>query len=124
VDEVIDLFRDLADSWSPGFYIGMGRHEKFGYPKEWPERAETSKKLRIGFIENTLPTFMKYFGDYLKKDGGRKFFCGNTPTIADFAVFTQFESFQGGFIDHVPKTCLDKYTDIIAWMKRVRDLFA
>jgi len=35
---------------------------------------------------------MKYFGDYLKKDGGRKFLCGDNPTIADFTLYVKLES--------------------------------
>jgi glutathione S-transferase len=64
---------------------------------------------------------MKFYGDLLKKHGG-KFLCGDKPTIADFAVFAELTSFQMGYLDHVPKTCIDKYTDIIVWMKRVGEI--
>ncbi len=87
VDEIIGLFQDMGRDWAPALYIGMGRHQQFGHPTEWKERGEVAKKLRISFINEKLPFYMKFFGDYLKKNGG-KFLAGEKPTIADFALFT------------------------------------
>ena len=40
---------------APGIYIEYGYHEKFGHPKDFPGKADITKKLKTDFIENQLP---------------------------------------------------------------------
>ncbi len=120
VNEVLGLSGDFEREWTPCLYIGM-KPEVFGYPSEdfsgTDEHKEIVKRLRQNFINNTLGKYMNYFEKYLIKSSNQ-YLCGNEPTIADCSVVPQLRKYQGGFIDHVDATCLDKYPFICDYIER------
>jgi glutathione S-transferase len=121
IDEVLGLAGDMDSAWAPAIYISMRPH-LYGYP-EGHNKTEQGKalikSLRLKFIEETLPQFMKYYEGLL---GDNDFICGNDITIADCVLLPQLAKFQAGFLDHVPTDCLDKYPKIIAYLNRLREV--
>mmetsp|Transcript_12850 Transcript_12850/g.23096 ORF Transcript_12850/g.23096 Transcript_12850/m.23096 type:complete len:241 (-) Transcript_12850:175-897(-) len=119
VEMTLGLVADLDKAWNPAMYVGM-RPQKFGYPpkEEWSEGETVIKKLRTEFVTNELPRFMGYFADLIKESGG-KFLCGENLTIADIAAYQGIGYYRRGIADHVPKDCLDKFPEIIAYLGRV-----
>eukprot|EP00392_Amoebophrya_sp_AT5.2_P015270 g15471.t1 len=128
VDEVLGLHDDFYRAWSPSIYTSM-RPTVYGYPKEWPEQAETVKRLRESFLKDELPRFLGYLKAHLEKNGGpgRVFLCGGEVTLADLTWLPQLRYFQSGIADHVPQDSLDAYpfiTDYIARMLAVPQIKA
>ena len=52
IEEVLGLAEDFTRAWSPSLYMGMGRHADYGHPKEWPEKADTVKSMREGWLKD------------------------------------------------------------------------
>lgn len=119
VEEMCGLSDDMARSFAPALYLGMGRHTSMGHPEDWPQKDEVVKSLREKFLETELP---KWMGFYTAKLQGQPFFCGPAPTIADLQILAQLRYFTKGVADHVPKDCLEKYPEIIAWMNRMYEV--
>ena len=42
VDLMLGLCDDLARAFAPALYLGMS-HPTYGYPEDWPEKAQTVK---------------------------------------------------------------------------------
>lgn len=120
VEEMLNLSDDMHRAWTPSLYTGMGRHEKFGHPKEWAEKDATVKLLRETFVANELPLFMGYLTVHLEQTGA--FLCGPKPTIADCQWLPQVRYYAKGIADHVPTDCLDKYPAVLAWIKRMHEI--
>jgi glutathione S-transferase len=120
VEEVLGLVGDLSRGWRPSLYIGM-LPQTMGYPPkdEWAEADATIEKLRTDFIANELPRYMGYFTDLIKENGGDSFLTGGDLTIADIAAYQQINYFRKGFADHVPKECLEPYSEVTGWLGRV-----
>ena len=120
-EEVLGLIEDFNRAWTPCLYIGM-RPAAFGYPEDFTKTdagKATMKALRESFLKETLPTYMKHFTAQI---GSRKFLLGDEPTVADCLLFPNLRKFQRGFIDHVPADSLDQYTEIAAYIQRVKDI--
>mmetsp|Transcript_15650 Transcript_15650/g.32607 ORF Transcript_15650/g.32607 Transcript_15650/m.32607 type:complete len:227 (+) Transcript_15650:3-683(+) len=118
IEEVIGLSDDLTRAWQPALYMGMGdRHKNYGHPEEWPEKADTVKKLREIFLAEHLPKFMGFFSKKLEATGA--FFCGDKPTIADLQILAQLRYYTKGVADYVPADCLTPYSTVTAWMDRM-----
>lgn len=117
VEEMLNLSDDLQRAWLPSLYLGMGRHEKYGYPKEWKDKEATLKRVREAFVADELPKFMAFLTAELEATGA--FLAGATPTVADCQWLPQVKYFSTGIADHVPKDCLDKYPTVLAWVKRM-----
>merc|ERR1712070_186229 len=100
---------DLARSWTPALYMGMGRHAMYGYPQDWDEQEKdaTVKRLREKFVKDELPRFMGYISAAIEENGG--FVAGARPTVADCALYAQVSYFRRGAASHVPKACLDDH---------------
>ena len=66
------------------------------------------------------------FGKYMKAIGdrvGEGFLCGgDTPTIADCALVPMLNRFTSGGVDHVPKTCLEPFPVVCAYVARFMEL--
>lgn len=89
IEQVLGLVGDLTRAWSPSLYLGMRPH-RFGYPEDWAgeEKESVVKRVRGAFVQEELPRFMGYFGEFLKEsDGG--FLTGEDLTIADLSAFQQ-----------------------------------
>jgi len=117
INEVMGLMDDFNTAWAPCLYLNMGRHEKFGHPKEWPAKAETVKTLRENFMKDRFPFFMKHMTEFLKASGG-PFFFGEKPCIADLECVTRLRSFSAGYIDHVDKECLNDFPELKAHLEK------
>jgi len=116
VEECLGLAEDLAAAWKPSLYLGM-RHTVYGYPEDWPEKAEKVKEMREKFLAQSLPQFMGFMTKKLETGG--PYFCGNDITIADLQILPQLRYFTKGVADHVPKESLAPYPVITAWMDRM-----
>jgi len=124
IDEVCGLMSDLSRDWTPCLYLNMGtRHMKYGYPEEWPAKADTVKALRERFMETYFATHMNSLSKLLDAHEG-KFLFGEKLTIADLDVFTHIRPYTRGFIDHVDKNCLEKYPKVLAYYKEVANVDA
>ena len=77
----------------------------------------TVKKLRTDFLAEQLPQYAGYFTDLISESGG-KFLTGEDLTIADISAYQAFRYFTRGVADHVPKDSLEKFPELVAWMKR------
>lgn len=120
IEEVIGLSDDMQRAWQPALYMGMGRHANYGHPQEWPEQAQTVKKMREDFVRESLPKFMDFFSKKLQATGA--FFCGDKPTIADLQILAQLRYFTKGVADHVPADCLTPFPVIMDWMKKMYEI--
>lgn len=121
VEEMIGLLEDMARAWAPALYLGMGMHQNFGHPEDWPAKADTVKALREKFLAETLPRFVGYFVSHIEKNGNQ-FLTGADVTIADLMVLAQLRYFTKGVADHVPVDSLEKYPAIIAYMSRLYEV--
>lgn len=119
VEEAIGLIEDMQRAWQPALYLGMGMHQNFGHPEEWPEKAATVQKLREKFIAEGLPKFMVFFTAKLEKT---PFLCGDKMTAADLVFLPQLRYFTKGVADHVPADCLNAYPVITAYVQRCLDV--
>mmetsp|Transcript_13236 Transcript_13236/g.21536 ORF Transcript_13236/g.21536 Transcript_13236/m.21536 type:complete len:225 (+) Transcript_13236:39-713(+) len=120
VEEMDGLVGDMIKAWGPCLYMGMAPH-KFGYEEgsqKTDEGKARVKALREQFLANDLPRFMGYFTKQLKDSGGG-FLCGDTLTIADLRFVPFIRGFQRGFMDYVPKDCLDTFPAITSYLDRV-----
>jgi glutathione S-transferase len=81
-------------------------------------KAAKVKELREAFLADELPKYMTYFSNELKATGA--FIAGPTMTIADCQLFAQLTYFERGVADHVPKTCLEPYPEVTAYLARVK----
>ena len=117
VDEVLGLAADMDKDWSPCLYISM-RPENYGYPPEFkntPEHQALIKRMRETFMNEKMPTYMKYYENFL---GDKSFICGPDVSIADCVIIPQLYKFMQGNLDYVGKDSLDRYPKILAYMKR------
>ena len=118
VEEAMGVLEDYMRVWSPCLYQAM-KPEMFGRTAEWPKTEEgvaTIKALREKFVADELPKFVKFL-ERLLEDSGGPFLCGTTPTIADMAWVPILRALRGGFLDHVPSTCLDQYATITSYLE-------
>lgn len=120
IEEMLGLAADMASAWMPCLFTSMGRHEKYGHPKEWKDKDETVKRLRETFVAEQLPAFMAHLTTQLEKTGA--FLAGDKPTIADCQLLPQVKYYCSGIADHVPKTCLDQFPVVLAWIDRMHRL--
>jgi len=117
VEEMLGLSDDIARAFMPALYVGM-RPEALGHVDLDPDaKAAKVKAMRETFLNDQLPGFMKSLSAELKKTGA--FVCGPSPTIADMVLWPQTKAFIGGFVDHLPTTCLEPYPEVLAWMGRM-----
>ncbi|KAL9185794.1 hypothetical protein ACHAXT_003571 [Thalassiosira profunda] len=118
VESVLGLTGDMSRAWRPALYIGM-RPQALGHPpkEEWSDMDATVKKLRTDFLAEQLPQYAGYFTDLISESGG-KFLTGEDLTIADISAYQAFRYFTRGVADHVPKDSLEKFPELVAWMKR------
>mmetsp|Transcript_38466 Transcript_38466/g.46414 ORF Transcript_38466/g.46414 Transcript_38466/m.46414 type:complete len:228 (-) Transcript_38466:410-1093(-) len=121
IEEMIGLCDDMQKSWQPALYIGM-RHTTYGYPEDWnpDEKSAKVKEMRDKWIGTELPRFAGYFSDRLNKSGA--FLCGDKITLADCVLLPQLRYYTKGVADHVPGNCLEPYTAITEYMKRVQEV--
>jgi len=120
IEEAIGLLADFSRVWQPCVVLAM-RPQVFGYPEDFsktPEGQEKIKDMRMNFIQSELPKWLKFFADMIDENGGGKFLCGDSPTIADCMVVPTFRGFTRGYIDHVPADCLDVEPRIVDYIKR------
>mmetsp|Transcript_6192 Transcript_6192/g.10745 ORF Transcript_6192/g.10745 Transcript_6192/m.10745 type:complete len:223 (-) Transcript_6192:157-825(-) len=120
IDLMLGLCDDLVKGFIPSLYLGM-RHTMFGYPEDWSGKAETVKAVREKFIKDSLPVHMEHLTDALKEGGG-KFVCGDTVTIADLQWYPQLRYFTKGVADHIPADCLNAYPEVVAYMERMLEV--
>eukprot|EP00931_Biecheleriopsis_adriatica_P000178 TRINITY_DN100186_c0_g1_i1.p1 TRINITY_DN100186_c0_g1~~TRINITY_DN100186_c0_g1_i1.p1 ORF type:complete len:252 (+),score=53.93 TRINITY_DN100186_c0_g1_i1:61-816(+) len=120
IEEMLGVSDDLHRAFMPGLYLGMGRHTSFGYPKDWPEKAEVVKKVRETFVNEELGKYMAFLSAELEQTGA--FLCGDKPTIADCQLMPQVAHINSGIVDHVPKGIISKYPIVTAWMDRMNAL--
>lgn len=122
VEEVLGLVDDFSKAWTPGLYMGMKPHI-YGHPDGHNKTEEGRKlvqRLRCSFVEETLPKFMAWFGDYL---GEREaFLVGSNVTIADLSLLPVLARFMTSDMDFIESTTLDAYPKITAWVARMHSL--
>eukprot|EP01065_Artemidia_motanka_P051211 TRINITY_DN895_c0_g2_i1.p1 TRINITY_DN895_c0_g2~~TRINITY_DN895_c0_g2_i1.p1 ORF type:complete len:218 (+),score=81.58 TRINITY_DN895_c0_g2_i1:60-713(+) len=118
VDEVIGLSEDFQRAWDPGFYAGI-KPSHIGHDVEGDEKVALMKKLREKFCADDLPTWL---GRLAGKVEGKRFFCGDQPTIADCLIYPQLVRFRCGGLDYVPTDCLSKFPPLVEWMARFEDI--
>mmetsp|Transcript_21618 Transcript_21618/g.42464 ORF Transcript_21618/g.42464 Transcript_21618/m.42464 type:complete len:223 (+) Transcript_21618:79-747(+) len=124
VNEAINLIDDLARSWVPAHSLGMAP-EKFGYTKEFIQSEEGKakiKELREKWFETELPKYAKLIEDLIKANGGVFLASTEGPTIADCYAVPYLNQFQRGFIDHIPATSLDQFSELTAYIKRFYEI--
>jgi len=121
IEEMLGVSDDLHRAFMPGLYMGMGRHAQYGYPQDWPEKAEVVKRVRETFVREELGKYMTFLSNELEMSGA--FLCGDKPTIADCQLMPQVVHINSGIVDHVPKGVLnDKYPLVVAWLDRMNAL--
>ncbi|CAD7940819.1 unnamed protein product, partial [Amoebophrya sp. A25] len=113
IEEVRGLSEDMYRAWGPSLYMGMGRHQNFGHPEDWPAKDETVKMLREKFLENELPRYCGFLKTHMEKNNGgaadQGFLCGSEVTIADLIWLPQLRYFQAGIADHVMQNIKLRY---------------
>jgi len=121
IEEMIGVAEDLVRAWSPALYMGMGRHANYGHPADWAGKDACVKAMREKFVAEELPKYAKFISEALEANGSG-FICGPKPTIADCNFVPQLLYFTKGVADHVPKDCLDKYPQVMAYLARFKAL--
>ncbi|KAJ9462945.1 Glutathione S-transferase 1 [Diplonema papillatum] len=122
VEEAMGLVEDMGKDWAPCLYLGM-MPSKFGHDAEFNKTDAGKakiKEMREGWVKDSLPKFAKFFSQMIDENGG--FLCGKKPTIADCLLLPNLRKYQKGFIDHVPKTCLDEHKTLADWIKRMMEI--
>jgi len=118
IEEMIGLADDLQGAWVPSLYIGM-RPGYLGHGDlEGAAKDAKVKSMREEFLANAFPQKMAFIEAELKATGA--FIAGPKMTIADCQLFCQLNYFTKGVADHIPKTCLDAYPAITAYLARVK----
>ena len=128
IEESIGLTDDLVRAWTPALYVAMNP-SGYGYgldPSTALEKGSdahvaTVRALRERFVSTELPKFCGYFSERLRASGG-PFLAGGAPTIADCYLVPELEKFCAGFIDDVPKDCLEPYPAICEYLAAFREL--
>lgn len=123
VEEVLSVASDYDNRFSLCLELSL-KPELHCYEKDFPktpEGADYIKKVRTNFYQNLLPNFLRFYTQFLAKSGGA-FLTGANPTIADILVYCQLKNLQKGHVDHIPTTCIDSSTEVIAWMGRMASL--
>ena len=116
IDQMCGIFEDDARDFMAPLYMGMrptklGRPENFG---KTVEGATVIKEMRENFVKDCLPVHYNQITNQLKSSGG-PFLFGTDLTMADIWFLPRIRYLQKGVCDHVPKTCLDAYPEVLAW---------
>ncbi|KAJ9462943.1 Glutathione S-transferase 4 [Diplonema papillatum] len=122
VEEAMGLVEDMAKDWDPCFSITL-YPDKYGHDAEFLKTDVGKAKIaemREGWVKDSLPKFAKFFSQMIDENGG--FLCGKKPTIADCLLLPHLRKFQKGMYEPVPVTCLDQYTTLTAWIKRMMEI--
>ena len=119
IEEMLGLADDFQRAWTPGLYSGMNP-KYLGLPADMTPEAKAAKvkELREAFLANELPKYMTFISNELKQTGA--FIAGPTMTIADCQLYPQLAYFERGVADYVPKTCLEAYPEVVAYLQRVK----
>jgi len=119
IEEMLGLADDLQRAFTPAIYVGM-RPAYLGYPTDWPdaEKQAKVKALRDAFVANELPKYMEFLTRELQQTGA--FIAGPNVTIADCQLYPQLHYFERGVADYIPKTVLDAYPVVTAYLNRMR----
>jgi len=112
IDELISLQEDMSAIIGISIYISM-KPEKYGYPLDL---ADEDKKIIQQYLRKNLANedsdLHKLLNIVNNKLNKKKFFTGDTPTIADCAFLPLFRQLRSGRLDYLPTNILDKYTNI------------
>eukprot|EP01059_Diplonema_ambulator_P001246 TRINITY_DN10_c0_g1_i11.p1 TRINITY_DN10_c0_g1~~TRINITY_DN10_c0_g1_i11.p1 ORF type:complete len:239 (+),score=90.74 TRINITY_DN10_c0_g1_i11:58-717(+) len=108
VDEFIDITTDAKVPLVKTFAIEDPAEREAARAKLVTEDGEMTKWLR--FIDELLG----------KSASG--FAVGDSFTIADITAFTSLQSLRSGFLDGIPKDCLDCYKNICAHAVKIANI--
>ena len=75
--------------------------------------GEALKLARQELSHGWLTTFIRGFGELLKRGGGR-YFAGNKLSVADIKIYMQVRSLQAGTLDHVPTDLVESVSPALA----------
>ena len=117
IEEALGLVDDLNRDWRTPVAMGMDP-SPFGYPDDFKGsdgHKDVIKKVRLAFLANALPKYMKFITARLAK---AEFMCGARPTVADCALVPVLNRLRSGGVDHVPSTCLDEHKEVCAYIER------
>ncbi|KAG8467352.1 hypothetical protein KFE25_000668 [Diacronema lutheri] len=112
VDEVIGLHEDLWGAIRPSILVM--RDPKLSQKEAQRRQAEMRKEL----ADEKIPAILGFFEKMLAENG-TGFFVGSTPTTADIAVYTQLRALQAGYLDGIPKTCVDPFPKLKAFYNQI-----
>jgi len=120
IDELIGYLDDDARDYRTPLYMGM-RPSAFGYPDDYnttPEGKEMIKTMREGYVANDLPRYMGHLTAALRESGG-PYLTGKSITLADLFWLPRLRHLCSGVADHIPKDCLDSYTEVCRYRDAV-----
>ena len=119
IDEALGLIADLDRSWRPCLALGFNP-QKYGHPDDLDASGKSMllEKIRTMWMKEEMPKYMKYFEDFIARNGG-KFMCGNELSIADLQAVHKLNYYRLGFADHVPKTSMDQYPKMLQYINDV-----
>lgn len=119
IEEVIGILEDLQRAFNPAHAIGM-RPTNLGHPEGFQSTEEGKKlieSMRIKFVKEELPKYVKFLTDKMEKHGGPYLIAGSEPTIADCVAVPMLRSFTRGILDFVDPSCLDSNPSVINYIK-------
>jgi prostaglandin-H2 D-isomerase / glutathione transferase len=119
IEEALGDLEDLGSAFHPAQVMGMCPFA-FGYPVGF-EKTEEGKRImesmRVDFITNKLPIYMKRLTDKMSKHNCPFFIDGSEPTIVDCMAIPMLRNFTRGYLDYVDPKCLDAYPTIVSYIK-------
>lgn len=118
VDEALGVIADFDKGFMPAHYMGM-RPESLGHHIEGDAKAAKVQQMREKWVADGLPKMLDQLISVIDGNGGGPFLCGKTMTIADIALLRRLRMQTGGFVDHVPATCLQTHPRIVQYMENL-----
>jgi glutathione S-transferase len=121
IEEVIGDVEDLQRAFSPAHMVGM-RASTYGHPNGFESTAEGKKvteSMRIRFVKQELPRYVKRLTDRISTHGGPYLVAGTEPTIADCVAVPTLRQFTRGHLDYIDPNCLQEYPAIITYIKSI-----
>jgi len=116
VDAILDQDNDLAMGLTISTYPSRFG---FGFLEKSPENV---KDIRKSLSDEILPRHLASIERTIEPNIGPWLGGQQNPTIADFALFYRFESFEAGSYVDVNMNLLKPYPNICAMMKAFHDL--
>lgn len=120
VEQALGVTDDLNRAFSPGLYMGMAP-KQFGY-EEGSNKTEEGKKrteaIRTAFVKDELPKYLGFYEQLLTTSGGDWLVAGDKPTIADCFAVPNLRRFTRGFMDAIPRDCLETHPKVVAYLER------